>query len=97
MLLLTKLELERSQQVLPLQPDWAWQHNTKMKKLDSIFNTCILASTVILSTPAVADGLEPLTDILNTPGSAGLGIAVRANTSPYLGGGTRYDLMPLYL
>jgi outer membrane protein len=34
---------------------------------------------------------------LNTPGSAGLGLALRASTSPYLGGGTRYDLVPLYL
>ncbi len=49
------------------------------------------------SLPASADGIEPLTAILNTPGSAGLGAAVRATASPYLGGGTRYDLLPLYL
>ena len=31
------------------------------------------------------------------PGGAGLGFALRADRSPYLGGGTRYDLLPLYL
>ncbi len=48
--------------------------------------------------PARAVGdTEPLTDILNAPGSVGLGFATRIETSPYKGGGTRYDLMPLYL
>ncbi|MEO6015668.1 MAG: MipA/OmpV family protein [Polaromonas sp.] len=42
-------------------------------------------------------GTEPLVDILNAPGSAGLGFATRIETSPYVGGGTRFDLMPLYL
>ena len=42
-------------------------------------------------------GTEPLVDILNAPGSAGLGFATRVETSPYVGGGTRYDLLPLYL
>ena len=59
-------------------------------------SACLLA-TASLCTPALADGIEPLTAILNTPGSAGLGLAVRATASPYLGGGTRYDLVPLYL
>lgn len=68
-----------------------------MKKYKSLFNTCLLACAAAVCTPAAADGLEPLTDILNTTGSAGLGVAMRASTSPYLGGGTRYDLVPLYL
>ena len=68
-----------------------------MKKYNSLFNTCLLACAAAVCTPAAADGLEPLTDILNTTGSAGLGVAMRASTSPYLGGGTRYDLVPLYL
>ena len=40
---------------------------------------------------------DPLSDLLSVPGSAGLGLAVRAEQSPYVGGGTRYDLLPLYL
>jgi MipA family protein len=42
-------------------------------------------------------GTEPLTEILHTPGSAGLGFVTRVEASPYKGGGTRYDLLPLYL
>ena len=68
-----------------------------MKKYHPFFNACMLAASTTLCAPAAADGLEPLTNILNTPGSAGLGLALRASTSPYLGGGTRYDLVPLYL
>ena len=68
-----------------------------MKTYKTLFNACLLALSATLCAPASADGLEPLTDILNTPGSAGLGLATRAATSPYLGGGTRYDLVPLYL
>lgn len=41
--------------------------------------------------------IEPFADLLHVPGSAGLGAAVRAEKSPYVGGGTRYDLLPLYL
>jgi outer membrane protein len=69
-----------------------------MKNHRPLFNACLLAAaTALVCTPASADGIEPLTAILNTPGSAGLGAAVRATASPYLGGGTRYDLVPLYL
>jgi len=68
-----------------------------MKQYNALLNTCLLAFTATICTPASADGIEPLTDILNTPGSAGLGLAIRASTSPYLKGGTRYDLLPLYL
>ena len=68
-----------------------------MKAYKALFNTCLVAFTTTLCAPASADGIEPLTDILNTPGSAGVGLALRASTSPYLGAGTRYDLLPLYL
>ena len=68
-----------------------------MMKHHPLLNICLLAFTALACTPAAADGIEPLTDILNTPGSAGLGAATRITTSPYLGGGTRYDLVPLYL
>lgn len=48
--------------------------------------------------PALAAGtIEPLTEILSTPGSAGLGFVTRAERSPYKDAGTRYDLLPLYL
>ena len=68
-----------------------------MKTYKILFNACLIGLLTALCTPASADGLEPLTEILKTPGSAGLGMATRAATSPYLGGGTRYDLVPLYL
>jgi MipA family protein len=49
-------------------------------------------------TPARADAnLEPLTDILSVPGSAALGFVTRVEPSPYLEGGKRYDVLPLYL
>ena len=57
------------------------------------FMACALAAA---SAHAVG-GTEPLVDILNAPGSAGLGFVTRIETSPYKGGGTRYDLLPLYL
>ena len=41
--------------------------------------------------------MEPLTDILDGAGSAGLGFVTRIEASPYRGAGTRYDLLPLYL
>jgi len=48
--------------------------------------------------PARANGqLEPLTNILSAPGSAGLGLVTRIERSPYREGGSRYDLLPLYL
>lgn len=68
-----------------------------MKTHTTLFNTCLLAFTATLCAPALAEGIEPMTDILNTPGSAGLGLATRASSSPYLKDGTRYDLVPLYL
>ncbi len=55
----------------------------------------LLASASLLAMQAVR--AEPFADILGTPGSAGLGAVVRAEKSPYLDGGTRYDLLPLYL
>lgn len=40
---------------------------------------------------------DPLTGLLAAPGGAGLGVAVRAESSPYRDAGTRFDLLPLYL
>ena len=71
-----------------------------MTRHHPLIKACLLAATTavtLVGTLARADGIEPLTAILNTPGSAGLGIAARSIASPYLGGGTRYDLVPVYL
>jgi outer membrane protein len=58
----------------------------------------LAAAGLCAMTPASANGkLEPLTDILSEPGSAGLGVVTRTETSPYLEGGSRYDVLPLYL
>jgi MipA family protein len=40
---------------------------------------------------------EHIADLLDTPGSAGLGFISRVEASPYIDGGTRRDLLPLYL
>ncbi|MDW5441393.1 MipA/OmpV family protein [Polaromonas sp. SM01] len=58
--------------------------------------SALLAAGGLAWAPAQAN-TDPLSDLLSTPGSAGLGLVVRAEQSPYVGGGTRYDLLPLYL
>jgi outer membrane protein len=56
------------------------------------------AAGLLAMAPARADAyLEPLTNILSAPGSAGLGVVTRIGASPYLEGGNRYDVLPLYL
>ncbi|MDO9404201.1 MAG: MipA/OmpV family protein [Polaromonas sp.] len=58
----------------------------------------LLTAGWLAAAPAHAAGsTDPLTDILSTPGSAGLGAVTRIEQSPYEGAGTRYDLLPLYL
>lgn len=58
----------------------------------------LLLSASCLLAPAAHAGSDELGELLaGAPGSAGLGMAVRAEQSPYVGGGVRYDLMPLYL
>ncbi len=42
-------------------------------------------------------GFEPLVDLLAIPGSAGLGVMLRSEQSPYKGAGVSNDLVPLYL
>ena len=56
--------------------------------------SCVLG--LLLATAACAN-TDPLSDLLTIPGSAGLGAMTRIERSPYVGGGTRYDLLPLYL
>ncbi|MGH8804414.1 MAG: MipA/OmpV family protein, partial [Polaromonas sp.] len=58
----------------------------------------LLTAGLSAMTPASANGnLEPLTNILSAPGSAGLGFVTRVERSPYREAGTRYDVLPLYL
>ena len=59
----------------------------------------VLAATGLCAVaPARADAnLEPLTNILSVPGSAGLGALMHFERSPYRDGGNRYDVLPLYL
>ncbi len=40
---------------------------------------------------------DPLTGMAAAPGGAGLGAGIRMERSPYVGGGIRNDLVPLYL
>ena len=57
----------------------------------------LLVGLLAMAPARAGSGVEPLTDILNVPGSAGLGVVTRIESSPYQGGSTRYDLLPLYL
>src|SRR3982751_4617061 len=58
----------------------------------------LVLSGLCAAVPALAGGnTEPITDILPATGSAGLGVVTRVERSPYKDGGTRYDLLPLYL
>ncbi|MBG6073732.1 MULTISPECIES: MipA/OmpV family protein [unclassified Polaromonas] len=58
----------------------------------------LAAAGLLTMTPALALGeLEPLTNILSVPGSAGLGVVTHFESSPYRGAGNRYDVLPLYL
>ena len=53
-----------------------------------------LAAAIPLSAVANSDSMSGL---LMTPGSAGLGVMIRSERSPYEGAGIRHDLVPLYL
>lgn len=56
------------------------------------------ATGLCFMTPARADAnLEPLTNILSAPGSAGLGVVTHFEARPYREAGNRYDVLPLYL
>lgn len=57
----------------------------------------ILLAAGCLLVPAAHANTDTLSDLLDGSGTAGLGFLVRAEQSPYVGGGVRYDLMPLYL
>ena len=46
---------------------------------------------------AAAANTDPLSGLLVVPGTAGLGVMLRSERSPYLGAGIRRDLVPIYL
>ncbi|GAB3257613.1 MipA/OmpV family protein [Chitinimonas naiadis] len=56
-----------------------------------------IGSLSLLAAATAQAGPDLLTGVLDTAGSAGLGSIVRVEKSPYVGAGTRYDLVPLYL
>lgn len=58
----------------------------------------LLTASLCAALPARANGnIEPFTDILTEPNSAGLGVVMGTELSPYRGVGARYDMLPLYL
>ena len=65
------------------------------------FNPALSLSLCMLLTagfcsPAMADDLGAFPATTTSPNSAGAGLALRLSASPYLGGSTRIDFMPLY-
>lgn len=56
-----------------------------------------LASIIFCGSRYAAATSDPLIGILSVPGGAGLGFAMRMEGSIYRDGGTRNDLVPLYL
>ena len=56
-----------------------------------------LALSLGFAAPGALANSDPLTGLIAAPGGAGIGIASRFEDSPYRGGGTRHDLVPLYL
>ena len=56
-----------------------------------------LASFISCASQFAAATSDPFIGILSVPGGAGMGFAAQMERSPYLGGGTRYDVIPLYL
>ncbi len=65
------------------------------RRLRRIFSAAALTSC--LGNQLAVATSDPFTSIIDTPGGAGMGFATRVENSPYRGGGTRNDLVPLYL
>ena len=62
-----------------------------------IFAAIILGAYISFGSQDAGATSDPLNGILSVPGAAGLGLAIRMERSPYRDGGTRNDLVPLYL
>ncbi len=67
-----------------------------MKRLSRQIASLALLGGVASGT-ALAGASDPFIDALAEPGSVGIGAASRIEHSPYLGEGTRGDLLPVYL
>lgn len=67
------------------------------RRLGRLLSLAVLASFICFSSQFAAATSDPLTSIIATPGGGGMGFANRLESSPYRGGGTRNDLVPLYL
>lgn len=64
------------------------------------FGVLVLSAAIGASFVPVAaaqSSFDHISDLLEESGSAGLGFITRIETSPYKGGGSRQDLLPLYL
>jgi MipA family protein len=60
-----------------------------------LLKLCLALAGANLAGPAAANS-DPLTGVL-APGSAGIGGALRAESSPYRGAKTQYDYLPLFV
>jgi outer membrane protein len=67
-----------------------------MKNAKQRFLRAVAAALLVFSGAASASS-DPLIDVLRHEGGAGLGLAWRLEQSPYRGGATRFDMLPLYL
>ena len=67
------------------------------KRRGGMLSLAALAIFMCLSSQLAVATSDPLTSIIDTPGGAGMGFATRMESSPYRGGGTRHDFIPVYL
>ena len=65
-------------------------------RISRFFAACIAALTVVVAPSVLADS-DSMGNFIITPNSAGLGVLVRTERSPYQGVGVHNDLIPLYL
>jgi outer membrane protein len=74
-----------------------WRRSGRCGSALRVAAALALASCISFASQFAAATSDPLTGILTVPGGAGLGFATRMERSPYRDGGTRNDLVPLYL
>jgi outer membrane protein len=75
-------------------------HNHDLTKVPSRLSgrlgAALLAAGCLL-VPAAHANTDHFSELLDGTDNVGMGLVMRAEQSPYVGGGTRYDLTPLYL
>src|SRR5487761_2211050 len=76
---------------------WAGRRGRGLGGKRRICAAIALASFIACGSQLAAANGDPLIGILSVPGGTGLGFATRMERSPYRDGGTRNDLVPLYL